>query len=83
MQRVVRNGTTVAAIATVIPAPESDLRTLSADVFADRLAGGRDVRFRSFAKQETAQQDWLWSWLAVACAVCFMGEILVLKAFRT
>lgn len=81
--QVQRDGTTQFAIATTIPPSESDLRSLSADVFERRLAGGRDVRFRAQATGSQDQQDTLWTWLAVACAACLLGEVVTLRAFRT
>ena len=49
-----RAGQTQVALTTSIASGESDLRALPAEVFEGRLAGGRDVRFRS---QATVTRD--------------------------
>jgi hypothetical protein len=81
--RVVHKNETVFAAAAAIPAAESDLSSLPASVFEERLAGGRDVRFRSHAQVSAEEHDTLWSWLAVACAACLLSEVLALRLFRT
>lgn len=81
--QVKRGDTTVFAMATVVPAEESDLRTLPPDVFEQRMAGGREVRFRSAASAGRDEQDRLWIWLDVASIACLMGEVAALKVFRT
>lgn len=81
--RVNRAGETIFALATVIPDEEADLRSLSADVFRTRLAGERDVRFREYSADQAHERDRLWTWLAVACAACVLGEFVVLRLFRT
>ena len=48
-----------------------------------RLAGGRDVKFRSQTQIGAEERDTLWSWLAVACVACLLSEVTALKAFRT
>ncbi|MEX1098739.1 MAG: VWA domain-containing protein [Planctomycetales bacterium] len=80
---VKRGGETVFALATAVPAEEADLATLPADVFETRLAGGRQVRYRSALASEAEGEDRLWTWLALACATCLLGEIAVLRWFRT
>jgi hypothetical protein len=53
-------------------------------VFQDRLAGGRNLQFRKYSgKDDTEEKDTLWSWLAVCCAACLVGEVAALKVFRT
>lgn len=82
--RVLRDGQTQFALAATIPAAESDLRTLSAEVFQERLAGGRAVEFRSrSAHDKDHERDWLWTWLALACVGCLMAEVVSLKTFHT
>jgi hypothetical protein len=81
--RISRRNADVFAMATAVPGSESDLRTLSADVFQDRLAAGRQIRFHTARNQTGEERDTLWSWLAVACVVCLMGEVLALKVLRT
>lgn len=81
--QVQRGNETVFATATSIPPEESDPRSLSAEVFGDRLAGRRDVRFRTVVGASQNKQDTLWTWLAVACITCVMGEIVTLRMFRT
>ncbi|MFN0052097.1 MAG: vWA domain-containing protein [Planctomycetales bacterium] len=79
----IRRGTqTVLALASAIPAEESDLATLPSDLMTDRLAGGRDVRFRN-AKQDDAPRDDLWVWFAIAGLGCVFVEWIGLKAFRS
>ena len=51
-------------------------------MFSERLAGGRGVHFRA-ATAEQEERDDLWVWLAVACVVCLLGEVVALKMFRT
>jgi hypothetical protein len=72
----------VFAVAGAVPAAESDLRTLSSDVFRDRLAGDRNVSFRSATGSDEESTDTLWSWLALGCVLCVVGELTVLKAFQ-
>ena len=80
---VKRSEKTVYAMATAIHPDESDLRTLGADVFQGRLAGTRTLSFRANASLAGEEQDTLWTYLAVACMLCLLGEVVVLKAFRT
>lgn len=80
--QVKRGDTVVYALATAIPAEESDLRSLEPSVFQERLAGGRTIHYRA-ATSEGEERDDLWTWLAVACAGCLLGELIALKAFRT
>jgi hypothetical protein len=80
--RVQRGGTTVFALAVDIPAEESQLDSLPADVFTQRLAAGRDVGYRG-AGGEGDRRDDLWKWLAAACVLCLLGEVGALLAFRT
>jgi len=79
---VQRDGKTVFALATGIPAVESDLTALGESVFKDRLAGGRTVHYRSAATEQEKQDD-LWLWFVVACAGCLCLELVVLRLFRT
>jgi hypothetical protein len=81
--RVMQGSDTVFAVAAAIPAVEADLRSLPADVFQDRLAGGRDVRFHAQAQVGAEERDSLWSWLAVACVACLLSEVTALKLFKT
>ena len=81
--RVLHKNTPVFAVATAIPAAESDLRSVPAKVFEERLAGGREVRFRSLTGSGAEEHDAVWSWLAVACVVCLLGEVAALKGFKT
>ncbi len=81
--QVLRGEKIVSALATAIPPAESDLRTLDAAVFQERLAGGRQVEFRAFAGAAKEERDTLWSWLAVGCVVCLMAEAAAMKMFRS
>lgn len=78
-----RGNATAFAIASGIPQAESDLRALPADVFEQRLSAGRRLQFRSASNSGKERQDWWWTWLAVACLGCVLGEVVVLKLFRT
>ncbi|MEX0715506.1 MAG: VWA domain-containing protein [Planctomycetaceae bacterium] len=78
-----RGNATVFALATGIPAEEADLSALSAEVFETRLAGDRQVRYRSALAAEDDGADRLWTWLALACAMCLLGEVAALRWFRT
>jgi hypothetical protein len=80
--RIVRGGETLFARAVEIPAEESQLDSLSAQVLQDRLAAGFQVHYRKAEADEDHRDD-LWKWLAVACAGCILGEITSLLAFRT
>lgn len=73
---------TVYAIATHIAAEESDLRTLDADVLTERLSGGRQVDFHRVAEQKK-EDDKSWIWFAVATVVALVGEVFVLRSFKT
>ncbi|MEX0677958.1 MAG: BatA domain-containing protein [Pirellulales bacterium] len=78
--RVNRDQQTVFAVAIELPAEESDLRMLAREVLEDRLAGGRDVRFR--ATDENEDRDDLWTWLAVAATLAMLVELAVLRIVR-
>jgi hypothetical protein len=79
---VKRDAATVFALATAVPAVESDLESIDANLLTTRLAGGRTVSFQS-ATNESQTKDSAWSWFLVACAMCMIGEFFVLKLFRT
>jgi hypothetical protein len=81
--RVLHKNMPIFAVAAAIPAAESDLRSVPAKVFEERLAGGREVRFRSLTGLGAEEHDTVWSWLAVACVVCVLGELAALKGFKT
>ena len=77
------DGRMVFAAPVVLPAEESDLRTIGADVFKDRLSGGRNIEFRSALNDRQQEQDTLWIWLSIACVGCLLLEIATLAWFRT
>ena len=79
---VSRGTDVIVAAASSAPASESDLRTLSAEVFEDRLAGDRMVSFRSGSREAEAASDSVWTWLALGCVLCLVCEVGVLRAFR-
>lgn len=68
--------------AVCIPAEESDLRTLPAEVLKERLAGGRTIQYRSIGNRHGDETDIIWTWFAIACMACLMGEVVTLKLFR-
>jgi hypothetical protein len=72
----------VFALASSIPPEESDLRTLDAEVMTERLSGGRQVSFTRVAEAEK-EDDKSWIWFAVAAVVALVGEVLILKWFKT
>ena len=73
---------TVYALATHIAPEESDLRTLDAEVLTERLSGGRQVDFHRVAEQKK-EDDKSWIWFAVAAVVALVGEVFVLRSFKT
>jgi hypothetical protein len=80
--RVERDGTTVFALAANIPAEESQLDALPPSVLTSRLARGPNVAYHGTV-DESQQRDDFWKWFAVACVVCFLGEMSALLIFRT
>jgi len=80
--QVRREGKPVFAMALNVPAEESELESLSGEVFTDRLAGGRKLYFHGAAGEGDRRDD-AWKWFAVACVVCMLGEVSLLLAFRT
>jgi hypothetical protein len=81
--RIMQRDQPVFAAAAAIPAVESDLRPLAAEVFQGRLAGGRDVHYRSATPSGRDDRDTFWNWLAITCVTCLLGEFAALKLFRT
>jgi hypothetical protein len=79
---VKRAGQTLFGAAATIPASESDLRSLSADVFEGRLAGERKIQFQAYSAGAPEKQDYLWVWLALGCLGCVLAEIVALRFFR-
>ena len=77
-----KDGQSVFALAANLSPEESDLRTLDANLLTDRLSGGRDVSFNRVAG-EKREEDRSWIWFAVAAVVALIGEVAVLKAFRS
>lgn len=77
-----QDGQPVFAMAANLSPEESDLRTLDARLLTDRLSGGRDVSFSRVAG-EKREEDRSWIWFAVAAVVALIGEVAVLKAFRS
>lgn len=80
--RVLRGERVVFAAAAELSPEESDLRALEPEVLQHRLAGTRRVHVRQATGASEATDDW-WTWLAVACVVCLLGEVVALKWFRT
>lgn len=77
-----RGAAAVYAVAAAIPAEESDLRPVPADVLTQRLVGGREVHYHGVTGQQQDHKE-AWPWLMVACAACLLAEMLALRAFRT
>lgn len=82
IHQVQRYGKTIFAVATALPAEESDLRVLSPEVFQDRLSGGRTMEYRSATLSAPEEEDVAWSWFAAICVGCLLCELAVLKVFR-
>jgi hypothetical protein len=80
--RVERDGHTEFALPIGLAAEESQLESLPAEVLTNRLAAGRAAYFRSAASADT-ERDTLWTWLAVACVLCLVGELTALIGFRS
>jgi hypothetical protein len=80
--QVLRDDKVVFEIACALSADESDLRPIDPELFRNRLSGGRTVSFHDAAKPDEAWEDF-WVWLALVGAVCLLGELVVLKIFRT
>jgi hypothetical protein len=82
--RVTRGRNTVFAAAATIPAVESDLATMDPSLFGTRLAGGRNVQSTAAADEGSQRRkDDAWAWILAGCVACMIGELAVLKAFRT
>ena len=79
--QVKRDDRIVFAMATASPASQSDLQSIDPSILTTRLAAGRNVAFHTAG--DLPPQDIAWSWLLVGCAVCLIGELGVLKLFRT
>lgn len=80
--QVLRDAKPVLAVATAVPAEESNLRPLPASSLADRTFGGRTVHYRAATLQARDQDD-LWTWIAVACMAFMLVELIALRMFRT
>ena len=80
--RVCRGDETVYAAAVQVPADESNLDTLSAQVLTERLAGGRQASYRG-ADDDDRNGDDFWKWCAAGCVLMILGEIGALLAFKT
>jgi hypothetical protein len=79
---VQRGERVVFAVAAGVPADESNLEPIAPKVLTENLSGGRLVHYRG-AAEPSESRDFLWTWLAVACVACLLGELLALKWFRT
>ncbi|MCA9018874.1 MAG: BatA and WFA domain-containing protein [Planctomycetaceae bacterium] len=81
--RIQRNQDTEYALVVARPPEESDLRSLTSNVLQTRLAGERRIQFNAIDHPEATETDLIWTWLAIACMFCLIGEIVALKLFRT
>ncbi|RCS54090.1 VWA domain-containing protein [Bremerella cremea] len=79
--RVENQGETVFAAAVALPAEESDLSVLPAEVVRDRLAAGYEVAYNASSEKLVAQDD-LWKWFTVGAVMCLLAEVAALLAFR-
>jgi hypothetical protein len=80
--RVEHRDNTVYALATAIPEEESELESIAPALLQGQTSG-RQVQYRTAADQAASERDDRWSWLAAACVVCMLGEIVVLRVFKT
>ncbi len=80
--RIAAQRSTVFAAAVNRPAEESDLQRMPEETLTDRQTGELDVYYRDEEGEGDGHDDF-WTWLAAACAVCVMGEIVALLGFRT
>jgi len=80
--KITRSQQTAFALATGIPAEESDLRTLPHSSIKQRWAGERNV-YGPPRSCDSDSRDHVWAWLTVACVCCLMAELLLLKTFRS
>ena len=80
--RIGRDNQTVFAMPVGLPADESQLESLPADVLTGRLAAGCDIHYAS-AFDADRQRDDFWKWCAAGCVLCLLGELATLLAFRT
>jgi hypothetical protein len=76
-------GRPIGAVMVSIPAEESDLRTLTEDVFSGRLSGGRQLTYSSGSVSGEDRQDDMWVWLAAGCLICLLLELVTLRMFKT
>ncbi len=79
--QIKRGANTAFALATDCPPTESDLEAIDPTTLKSRLAAGRSVYFKGAGDEPP--RDQAWSWFLVACAVCMMGELGILKAFKS
>jgi hypothetical protein len=79
--QVKRGNDIVFALAIAAPPQEADLEALDPAVLQKRLVGAYATEFRSAGQQPP--RDDAWAWLLTICAACMIGEVLLLKAYRT
>jgi hypothetical protein len=80
--RVHQRDEVIFSLATSIPDEESQLDAIAPDQLRAQTATGRAIQYRSAENRED-RDDSQWTWMAVACAVCLLGELVVLRSFRT
>ena len=78
-----RDGKTLFAAPIRSPPRRATCGPIGADVFKERLSGGRNVEFHSALDDQGQEQDNLWIWLAIGCVGCVLLEIATLAWFRT
>lgn len=78
-----RGADLLAAAVTALPEEESDLSAVSEDVLRDRLSGGRTIEYRGGGQAQQDEQESLWTWLLLGCVLCALGELVILRVFRT
>lgn len=72
----------VFALATALPGEESDLDPAPPAQLESQASAGRRAHYRAAADQQPRDDD-QWSWLAVACVLCMLGELGILRIFKT
>ena len=80
--QVQRDGDVVYKVAVAAPASESDLTFLAAGDLDSQGGSERTVGFRGL-DDDDRRNDYLWSWLLVACVIGICCEVCTLRWFRT
>lgn len=84
LYEVLQNDAPVFALATTVPASESDLTLLDETGMKLQLEGSKQrIGIRNTKQSLDEQIDTWWTWLALACTGIMLLEVLILLWFRT